>query len=169
MFLHSIQHFDSIKWKKRLTKLVKRSPKECGRNATSATVMAAATEKYIRSKPPTEIATEDLTASQFAHITGMNTRRSEPSLTSDDESDDDLLLTASTTYTPPQSMQIWDSHFWKETGTTCLTRELSEGVKVPSMIQKGRFKIVWGRDDNEPIVAPAPHVVEWKRKRACST
>ncbi|KAI8985268.1 hypothetical protein BDB01DRAFT_850306 [Pilobolus umbonatus] len=158
--------FDSLKWKKRLHKLLPHNnhnqDHKSNWNVTSATVLAAATEKFIRSKP-TVIHSEDLTASQFAQLTGIHTRRSTYSMDSLDISSDDDS-TKST-----QSVNIWDSNFWKDHPLS-LTRELSEpgGRKVPSMIQKGRFKIVWGQDDNEPIVAPETHVVEWKRKRTCT-
>ncbi|KAG0175233.1 hypothetical protein DFQ28_002093 [Apophysomyces sp. BC1034] len=43
----------------------------------------------------------------------------------------------------------------------------------PSIIQKGRFKIVIGQDDDltidKPIITPEKHCVEWKRKRSCTT
>ncbi|CAO3637069.1 unnamed protein product [Mucor hiemalis] len=230
----TIQHFDSVKWKKRLIKFSHKLQRshhnhQRDRNAsmpTSATVLAAATEKFIR-HTPTEIAihSEDLTASQFANMTGIKTKRNSiNSFTPDkyededdeDSDEDDRDYYYSTTSVSSSSkqpcqpiMRIWDSHFWQDsaaavghrkslpvtsaelsssiTSTTSMQeiaskaatevnshpmcRHASEpgGNKVPSMIQKGRFKIVWGNDDSLPITAPTSHCVEWKRKRAGSS
>lgn len=260
----TIQHFDSVKWKKRLIKLSHKLHRshhnhQHHRNAnssttmptTSATALAAATEKFIR-HTPSEIVihSEDLTASQFANMTGIKTKRNslypshynsdryeddddEEELDSDEDDEDSRDYYYSTTSVSSSSkqpyqpiMRIWDSHFWQDGNapaqhrkslpvtstelsaataatagasnrsmpsaasmgelstiastkpTTALTsqplcRHASEpgGNKVPSMIQKGRFKIVWGNDDEEtlPVVAPTSHCVEWKRKRAGSS
>lgn len=219
----SLQYFDSIKWKKRLGKLshkLQRSQNNQHWNANicSATVMAAATEKFIRQNKPVtpasqeiEIHSEDLTASQFAHLTGIKTKRdSAQSIYSDDfsdtdsEEDEDEDSYFSTQRTAksyqPTSRRIWDSHFWqdsrkslpnttttttssisfKETSTVpaldtqplCRNKSEPGGSRVPSTVQKGRFKIVWGHEEQEeigkPLVAPTTNCVEWKRKRANS-
>lgn len=224
LYKSSIQS-NSNKWKKRLINLSHKLQRSNNHwNASfSATAMAAATEKFIRhSTPPTTnnsseiiIHSEDLTASQFANLTGIKTsytqtyedseddEEDEEDDDEEDEDDDDSrdYYTSSLSSCHPkstQSMRIWDSHFWKDTklpssasmkdltSTTTATtiaadekliltsqplaRHTSEpgGQRVPSMIQKGRFKIVWGGDDNEPITHPVPQCVEWKRKRAGS-
>jgi hypothetical protein len=165
--------------------------------------MAAATEKFIKNKTATpashqeiEVHSEDLTASQFAHLTGIKTKRNTANSfystdfsDSDSDSDtdeDEYFSTQRTTKSyQPTSRSIWDSHFWqdgrkslpntatKEKPTITsqpLSRNSSEpgGSRVPSMVQKGRFKIVWGHEEQEQIVAPTSHCVEWKRKRASS-
>ncbi len=229
----TVHHFDSEKWKKRLINFSHKLHRSYNNNhhwnasstTTSATAMAAAKEKFIRhSSPPSSeivIHSEDLTASQFANLTGIKTKRNsiystsvptsdgylEEDSDSDEEDDEEYsrdyyyssTTSASSSYQP--TVRIWDSHFWQDhrkslptnistlTSTTSiqdistkaepikpiltsqpLCRHTSEpgGTKVPSMIQKGRFKIVWGNDDNEPISAPESHCVEWKRKRAGS-
>ncbi|KAI8886847.1 hypothetical protein K501DRAFT_243455 [Backusella circina FSU 941] len=198
---NTLNHFDSIKWKKRLSNLshkLQRSNKNHW-NASSATVLAAATEKYIRHEDT--ICSEDLTASQFANLTGINRKsQSLQSLVLDDDSDDDdedepqEYDDVDIEHSKPV-MRIWDSHFWQDNrvpqskqlesssnnnkkptsiliSSQPLGRQLSEpgGKRIPSMIQKGRFKIVWGADDdNEPVAAPESHCLEWKRKRASTS
>lgn len=241
----TIHHFDAVKWKKRLIKLSHKLHRLHNNNnnhhhwnaTSSATVMAAAKEKFIRHSSPTSsdivIHSEDLTASQFANLTGINSKSKrnsiysnqcspdydEEEMDSDEDEDDDedsrdyyYYSTASLPSSSnnnrqhqPATMRIWDSHFWQDNShqrkslptnipsitltsatsmnniaTTSskpltsqpLSRHVSEpgGARVPSMIQKGRFKIVWGNDDDtEPITAPESHCVEWKRKRAGSS
>jgi hypothetical protein len=187
----TLNHFDSIKWKKRLSNLslkLQRSNKNHW-NASSATVLAAATEKYIRHEDT--ICSEDLTASQFANLTGINRKsQSLQSLVLDDDSEDeeDEPHEYDDNVEHKPVMRIWDSHFWHDErepkhietkkpnaaahiiSSQPLGRQLSEpgGKRVPSMIQKGRFKIVWG-DDDEPVSAPESHCLEWKRKRASTS
>lgn len=220
----TLHHFDSVKWKRRFFNLshkLHRSNNNHWNAASSATAMAAATEKYIRHRKnsPTDtseiaIHSEDLTASQFANLTGIKTKKNPVYYSSssagemyveeedsDEEDDEDSrdFYTASVSSSHKQNnqpaMKIWDSHFWQDNNqrkslpsiplntsvsmneiaseklcSQPLSRHISEpgGARVPSMIQKGRFKIVWGGDDNEPIVRPESHCVEWKRKRASS-
>lgn len=222
----TLHHFDSVKWKRRFFNLshkLHRTNNSHWNAASSATAMAAATEKYIRHTKITPTGTseivihsEDLTASQFANLTGIKTKRNpvyysssaagdmyvEDEDSDEDEDDEDSrdFYTASVSSYKQNNqpvMKIWDSHFWQDNNqrkslpsiplTTSssmkeiasekielcsqpLSRHISEpgGARVPSMIQKGRFKIVWGGDDNEPIVRPESHCVEWKRKRASS-
>ncbi|KAI8047677.1 uncharacterized protein B0P05DRAFT_576241 [Gilbertella persicaria] len=133
--------------------------------------MAAATEKFIRNTPDI-IHSEDLTASQFAHLTGINTKRN--SLYSIDESesesdmeDDCYYSTTNSALTHDTAIQIWDSQFWNQ-GKHAI---ISPAEKMPSMIQKGRFKIVWGQIDDDTVTYIQPSTircVEWKRKRASS-
>ncbi|KAI8636297.1 hypothetical protein BD408DRAFT_426390 [Parasitella parasitica] len=125
----TLQYFDPAKWK---TKLHKISDKlHLGghswnvKGSKSATTLAAATEKYIRTKS-TEIAihSEDLTASQFADLTGIKTKRNSlqsiysDDSDSDDDSECDYYTTMASSLTSgnnrhSSSMQIWDSHFWQ--------------------------------------------------------
>jgi hypothetical protein len=207
----SLHYFDSIKWKKRLSRLSNKLHRSQHWNATntySATVMAAATEKFIRqnkSATPAsqeiEIHSEDLTASQFAHLTGIKTKRnnaqqsiystdfSDSDSDTDEEEEDDYFSTQRTAKSyQPTSRRIWDSHFWQDgrkslPNTTkssslkeiaqplCRNKSEPGGSRVPSMVQKGRFKIVWGHEQEEESAKPiitATNCVEWKRKRACS-
>ncbi|KAI8083749.1 hypothetical protein BDF21DRAFT_416527 [Thamnidium elegans] len=224
MLYNTINQSNSTKWKKRLINLSHKLHLSNNHNnhwnasSSSATAMAAATEKFIRHSTPATseilIHSEDLTASQFANLTGIKTKRasfytSTPGDMSvdedesdesddDDESDDEeenahdfytASLSSSSHHKHQPAMKIWDSHFWKNDKNLAssaslkdisstekiissqpLSRHTSEpgGQRVPSMIQKGRFKIVWGGDDNEPITPIAPQCVEWKRKRASS-
>ena len=222
----TIHHFDAIKWKRRLINFSNKLNRSHSANhhwnacGTSATAMAAATEKVIRHHTdPSEIVihSEDLTASQFANMTGIKTKRNsiysssppdfveEDDMDSDD-SDDDYSRDYYNSYYSISSSHnnnnkhhapatIWDSHFWQDrksaptttsvsmkaiashaNNTPCsqpLSRQTSEpgGTKVPSMVQKGRFKIVWGNDDSTTNSEPVrpPNCVEWKRKRAGSS
>jgi hypothetical protein len=209
----SLNYFDSIKWKKRLHKISHKLHRSHNNNHwnvksfQSATALAAATEKYIRAES-TEIAihSEDLTASQFANLTGIKTKRNSShsiysreyidSDSEDDSEDEYYSTTATSTNCSNTSMRIWDSHFWQNgrkslptiitppltkstslnqvsvtTPTTTnltsqpLVRNLSEPAKN-SCVQKGRFKIIWGQDDNTEI--KPVQCVEWKRKRTSS-
>lgn len=219
----SLHYFDSIKWKKRLHKISHKLHRSHNNNhwnvksSQSATVLAAATEKYARTES-TKIAihSEDLTASQFANLTGIKTKRNSShsiysreyiDSDSEDDSEDEYYSTTTTsTNYNTTSMRIWDSHFWQDgrkslptitttpltksaslnqvstaaTTTTAaaaitpitnnltsqpLVRNRSEPAKS-SCVQKGRFKIVWGQDDNTEI--KPIQCVEWKRKRASS-
>lgn len=213
MLYNTVNQSNSTKWKKRLLNLshkLHRSNNHWNAASSSATAMAAATEKFIRHSTPATseiiIHSEDLTASQFANLTGIKTKRASLYYTStpgdmsvdedesdDDEEDDDFYTSSlSSSHKHQPAMKIWDSHFWKDASSSTklassaslkdissteklissqpLSRHTSEpgGQRVPSMIQKGRFKIVWGGDDNEPITPTAPQCVEWKRKRASS-
>jgi hypothetical protein len=214
MLYSTVSQSNSTKWKKRLINLSHKLHRSNNHNnhwnaSSSATAMAAATEKFIRHSTPAtseiRIHSEDLTASQFANLTGIKTKRasfytSTPGDMSvdEDESDEEDEEDARDFYTSSLSsshkhqsaMKIWDSHFWKDANnknlasssslkdvslknisSQPLSRHTSEpgGQRVPSMIQKGRFKIVWGGDDNEPITPTAPQCVEWKRKRSSSS
>lgn len=150
----------------------------------SPTALAAATEKFIR-HTPAQVNCEDLTAKEFAELTGIKIKM-----------DDDCI----TTTTPPlqktvdsnsyerkcYSMpRIWDSDFWHQSGggsslfsacssstatTTCPPCECSSlrRNRGPSIITKGRFKIVLGQDDEHDESQETQmscDVVEWKRKR----
>ncbi|KAI8367075.1 hypothetical protein BD560DRAFT_400027 [Blakeslea trispora] len=117
------------------------------------TTMAAATEKFIRNSSTHDIHTEDLTASQFASLTGIHHRTSIDS-ESDSDSDSDLEDILSI-HSNQQDIQIWDTQFWQSTAK-------------PNMIQKGRFMIVWGHVDHELTVQPVMRCIEWKRKRKSS-
>jgi hypothetical protein len=254
----TLHHFDSAKWKKRLFNISHKLHRSHNNNhwnaaATSATAMAAATEKFVRHSSPTTtynhhqtapssprprsddiaIHSEDLTASQFANLTGIKTKRNsqqhsiyyptsdvyEESSSDDEDYDDDEeedprdYYYSSTTsaasssnrhsHQHPAAMRIWDSHFWQDgrkslpipilTSTTSM-KELAAGpsnkitsqplsthisepgrfmrAPAPSVVQKGRFKIVWGGQEEdsqqEPIIKHEPHCVEWKRKRVGS-
>ncbi|ORE04346.1 hypothetical protein BCV72DRAFT_231714 [Rhizopus microsporus var. microsporus] len=170
---NSTSYFDTTKWKKKLTIPLKRHRNNVHWNG-SATAKAAATEKFIR-RNKQEVLSEDLTASQFANITGIKKtkRYEEEAHLSDDDAD-------STTTSASQPLSIWDSHFWHndrqtETSITSsasqpcissltslpLTRHKSE----PGVIQKGRFKITWGMDDESAMITPEINCVEWKRKK----
>ncbi|KAK4513576.1 Acetoacetate-CoA ligase [Mucor velutinosus] len=131
----SLHYFDSIKWKKRLHKISDKLHRSHNsslwnvKSSKSATALAAATEKYIRTES-TEIAihSEDLTASQFANLTGIKTKRNSTTHSiyssddiysdSEDDSEDDYYSTMATSTksgsgaTP--AMKIWDSHFWQD-------------------------------------------------------
>ncbi|GAA5814006.1 hypothetical protein MFLAVUS_007496 [Mucor flavus] len=215
MLYNTVNQSNSTKWKKRLINLSHKLHRSNNHNnhwnaaSSSATAMAAATEKFIRHSTPATseiiIYSEDLTASQFANLTGIKTKRAsfytsspgdmsvDEDESDDDEEDDDFYTSSLSSFHKHQpAMKIWDSHFWKDASSSTklassaslkdissteklissqpLSRHTSEpgGQRVPSMIQKGRFKIVWGGDDNEPIIPTAPQCVEWKRKRASS-
>ncbi|CEP20031.1 hypothetical protein [Parasitella parasitica] len=127
----TLQYFDPAKWKTKLHKIsdkLHRGTHSWNVKASqSPTVLAAATEKYIRTKP-TEISinSEDLTASQFANLTGIKTNRNSlQSIYSSDyaysDSDDDsecgyytTMASSSTSGNRRDSMHIWDSHFWHD-------------------------------------------------------
>ncbi|KAI7897801.1 uncharacterized protein BX663DRAFT_490625 [Cokeromyces recurvatus] len=158
--------------------------------------MAAATEKFIRkSSYDTTIHSEDLTASQFAHLTGIDRKRAtsiccSSSTTDDDDSDD--LESDDDGYSSPHhystvgpTVCIWDDHFWQNANNKTLPFPTKEEIvknecitRTPTChsVQKGRFKIIWGQQQenyNEIVTVPAPSskCVEWKRKRAntCDT
>ncbi|KAI9251117.1 hypothetical protein EDC94DRAFT_622282 [Helicostylum pulchrum] len=219
MLYNTSNQSNSTKWKKRLINLSHKLHRSNNHNnhwnaSSSATAMAAATEKFIRHSTPVSseivIHSEDLTASQFADLTGIKTKRASLYTStpgdmsvdedeSDEEDDEDVrdfyTASLSSSHKHQPVMKIWDSHFWKDANndnnntklassaslkdisstektisSQPLSRHTSEpgGQRVPSMIQKGRFKIVWGGDDNEPVTPTAPQCVEWKRKRASS-
>ncbi|KAG2228981.1 hypothetical protein INT48_007272 [Thamnidium elegans] len=202
MLYNTINQSNSTKWKKRLINLSHKLHLSNNHNnhwnasSSSATAMAAATEKFIRHSTPATseilIHSEDLTASQFANLTGIKTKRASFYTSTPEENAHDFYtasLSSSSHHKHQPAMKIWDSHFWKNDKNLAssaslkdisstekiissqpLSRHTSEpgGQRVPSMIQKGRFKIVWGGDDNEPITPIAPQCVEWKRKRASS-
>ncbi|KAI9264785.1 hypothetical protein BY458DRAFT_476725 [Sporodiniella umbellata] len=154
-----MQCFDTNKWSKKI-KLPLKLQRTHKRNG-SAMVKAAATEKYVKRRGQAEMTCEDLTASQFADITGLK-KKSEMVESEDDRSD-----TTSTA-----SLTIWDSHFWQNnknhpTGLILPEPCMALEKNVSGAVQKGRFKIVWGMDP-EQTQANSPkqiHCVEWKRKK----
>ncbi|CAO3694080.1 unnamed protein product [Rhizopus stolonifer] len=168
------QYFDTSKWKRKLAFPLKlhRNHKRNG----SATVRAAATEKYVKRNSQPEITSEDLTASQFANITGIKKKRDDENICNKDESD-----YKSTSSNHPLS--IWDTHFWHNNNdrpkhlitssisepciSTCLSQPLSRNISQSGTIQKGRFKIIWGMDTEQTkvIITPQINCVEWKRKK----
>ncbi|KAL9551684.1 hypothetical protein MBANPS3_004136 [Mucor bainieri] len=129
----SLHYFDSIKWKKRLHKISDKLHRSHNnyhwnvKSSKSATALAAATEKFIRTES-TDIAiySEDLTASQFANLTGIKTKRNSTTHSiyssddiysdSEDDSEDDYYSTmaTSTKSGTTSAMKIWDSHFWQD-------------------------------------------------------
>ncbi|CAO3656202.1 unnamed protein product [Mucor fragilis] len=131
----SLQYFDSTKWKKRLHKISDKLHRSHNnyhwnvKSSKSATALAAATEKFIRTES-TEIAihSEDLTASQFANLTGIKTKRNSTSHSiyssdgiysdSEDDSEDEYYSTMATSTRSgggtTAAMKIWDSHFWQD-------------------------------------------------------
>ncbi|ORE12697.1 hypothetical protein BCV71DRAFT_252114 [Rhizopus microsporus] len=144
---NSTSYFDTTKWKKKLTIPLKRHRNNVHWNG-SATAKAAATEKFIRRNK--EVLSEDLTASQFANITGIKKtkRYEEEAHLSDDDAD-------STTTSASQPLLV------SSLTSLPLTRHKSE----PGVIQKGRFKITWGMDDESAMITPEINCVEWKRKK----
>ncbi|OBZ88898.1 hypothetical protein A0J61_03052 [Choanephora cucurbitarum] len=141
--------------------------------------MAAATEKFIRNHTTDMIHSEDLTASQFAYLTGIQTKRhpiESPMIESDSDSDseseleEDHLYSASImTHHSQQDIRIWDTRFWQYEPKQ-LTRHQSEPGVRPNVIQKGRFRIMWGSMDDDLTAhsQPAIRCIEWKRKRSQS-
>lgn len=129
----SLHYFDSIKWKKRLHKISNKLHRSHNnyhwnvKSTKSATALAAATEKFIRTES-TDIAihSEDLTASQFANLTGIKTKRNSTTHSiyssddiysdSEDDSEDDYYSTMATSTKSGTAsvMKIWDSHFWQD-------------------------------------------------------
>ncbi|KAF1801660.1 hypothetical protein V8B55DRAFT_1036529 [Mucor lusitanicus] len=130
----SLHYFDSIKWKKRLHKISDKLHRSHNnyhwnvKSTKSATALAAATEKFIRTES-TDIAihSEDLTASQFANLTGIKTKRNSTTHSiysnddiysdSEDDSEDDYYSTMATSTKSggaTSAMRIWDSHFWQD-------------------------------------------------------
>ncbi|CEP08836.1 hypothetical protein [Parasitella parasitica] len=62
-----------------------------------------------------------------------------------------------------------DTLFLSKLRSSCSTMD-SDGLTVPGVIQKGRFKIVVGQDDcSEPVTQHHHVVLEWKRKRSDSS
>ncbi|KAI9486250.1 MAG: hypothetical protein EXX96DRAFT_548286 [Benjaminiella poitrasii] len=217
--ISSYNYFDTFKWKKRLQKLSHKLHPSGSHDywqTASATTLAAATEKFIRKshKLDTDIVihSEDLTASQFAHLTGIDRTRKRASGSSsyyysssttdfedsDDSDSENGYHHYATTTVGPTAMCIWDYHFWQSAtcknlpiATPLVTKDekeathdsqLVENVKTRDnvitrtvtshSVQKGRFKIVWGQEDDDDSKtassAPSSHCVEWKRKRASS-
>ncbi|CAO0793437.1 unnamed protein product [Mucor circinelloides] len=152
----SLHYFDSIKWKKRLHKIsdkLHRSHNNYHWNvksaSKSATALAAATEKFIRTES-TDIAirSEDLTASQFANLTGIKTKRNSTTHSiyssdyiysdsdEDDSEDDDYsTMATSTNGTASTTMKIWDSHFWQDGRKSLPTIHTAPLVKSTSLNQ----------------------------------
>ncbi|KAG1148862.1 hypothetical protein G6F37_000540 [Rhizopus arrhizus] len=170
LYHNNPQCFDTNKWKRKFNFTLKLNRTHPHYRNGSATAKAAATEKFIRKNMKETIISEDLTASQFANLTGIKTKRDDEESSSDDDAD-------STSTSTSQPLTIWDSHFWLDRrfkhsipisqsqpciSSIPLTRHRSE----PTVIQKGRFKIIWGMDDNEPMVTTTKsNCVEWKRKK----
>ncbi|KAI8146573.1 hypothetical protein BJV82DRAFT_391398 [Fennellomyces sp. T-0311] len=136
----------SSRWRKGLA-LFQRNRNKCW----SAMTLAAATEKYVRHKSA-EVKCEDLTAREFAQLTGI--KIVDATVTSPS-----LVLNESTTLSTESqnTPNIWDSDFWQNH---------HHEPPNPRVIMKGRFKIMMGDDDNVATVAPTAQVVEWKRKRS---
>ncbi|GAN03677.1 hypothetical protein MAM1_0045c03132 [Mucor ambiguus] len=149
----SLHYFDSIKWKKRLHKISDKLHRSHNnhhwnvKSSKSATALAAATEKFIRTES-TDIAihSEDLTASQFANLTGIKTKRNSTTHSiyssddiysdSEDDSEDDYYSTmaTSTKSGTTSAMKIWDSHFWqdgrKSLPTSLITTPLTKSTSL---------------------------------------
>ncbi|GAA5815067.1 hypothetical protein MFLAVUS_008573 [Mucor flavus] len=181
---------NSSKWKKGLALL----SSKLQHKQRSPTTKAAATEKILRHNSTTTIIKcEDLTAKEFAQMAGIKIKE-EDFLTADDEP---MYLTTkstttyhqmtsiSTTLSTKSCHQIWDSDFWqsnqannnkktkpnKKTNNndTLFISQLRSSPPTLNTIQKGRFKIVVGQDDCEPVNQYQHVVLEWKRKRSDSS
>lgn len=155
----------------------------------SPTALAAATEKFIR-HTPAQVKCEDLTAKEFAELTGIKIKMDDNCITTNTP----LQQTVESDsyerkrYSMPR---IWDSDFWHQGSgagsslfsacssstatTTCPPCECSplRRSRGPSIITKGRFKIVLGQDDehdeSSQETQTSCEVVEWKRKRTHTT
>ncbi|KAI9494966.1 hypothetical protein BDB00DRAFT_816472 [Zychaea mexicana] len=153
--------------------------------------LAAATEKYVRHKSPPQVKCEDLTAREFAQLTGIkivDATCTSPPLEYSNETttlSNDSCTTTATTAQP----RIWDSDFWQQQGGQRRQQQQQQQPEHchhhhhhhheppnPRVIMKGRFKIMMGEDDEDrdsnnttasvPITNCARQVVEWKRKRS---
>ncbi|KAI9346682.1 hypothetical protein BD770DRAFT_309968, partial [Pilaira anomala] len=81
------------------------------------------------------------------------------------------MTSISTTLSTKSCHQIWDSDFWKTNNndTLFISQLRSSPPTLNTTIQKGRFKIVVGQDDCEPVNQYQSVVLEWKRKRSDSS
>lgn len=180
---------NSSKWKKGLALL----SSKLQHKDKSPTTKAAATEKVLRHNSKTTIIKcEDLTAKEFAQMAGIKIKE-------DDIIEDQMYLTTkttttfnnnqmtsiSTTLSTKSCHQIWDSDFWqcgesnkkpikktttnKNNNDTLFISQLRSSSTTINSIQKGRFKIVVGQDDCEPVNQYNHVVLEWKRKRSDSS
>lgn len=156
-------------------------------SSSSRMALAAATEKFVRHSPPEVIKCEDLTAKEFAQLTGIN-------LDANSSIQSHQITTRSAMSERPHP-RIWDSDFWhhpsspssssscsSSTSTSnlpslfsCMRTDSnsSSASRGPSIIRKGRFKIVVGQETEpvSPTTTKEEFVLEWKRKRAdsCAT
>lgn len=104
------------------------------------------------------------------------------------------MTSISTTLSTKSCHQIWDSDFWqtnepakkkkaptpkkptntahtkkKNNNDTLFISQLRSSSATINSVQKGRFKIVVGQDDCEPVNQYNHVVLEWKRKRSDSS
>ncbi|KAI9248244.1 hypothetical protein BDA99DRAFT_564857 [Phascolomyces articulosus] len=163
----------SSRWRKGLA-LFQKSRSKCW----SPMTLAAATEKYVRHKS-TEVKCEDLTAREFAQLTGIkiiDATVTSPPMASMNEVT--TLSADSTSSAACQRPHIWDSDFW-QCGQPQQEQEDQQEEQEhryhqhhhhhhnrhhhrhhhhhhrhhqppnPRVIMKGRFKIMMGEDDEE--------------------
>ncbi|KAG2222185.1 hypothetical protein INT45_007202 [Circinella minor] len=154
----------SSRWRKGLA-IFQKSRSKCW----SPMTLAAATEKYVRHKS-TEVKCEDLTAREFAQLTGIkivDATVTSPPITTMNET---TTLSSGSTTSISNRPRIWDTDFWQ-----CEQQQQQEEGQQqqhdrhhlhlhhryhhhhhhhhqppnPRVITKGRFKIMMGEDDEE--------------------
>ncbi|KAI8331482.1 hypothetical protein BC941DRAFT_438491 [Chlamydoabsidia padenii] len=156
-----------------------------------ATTLAAAHEKYIH-RQQHNIECENLTAKEFAQLTGIDLKEEEDddeeaayvSLPLDQPSSLLNTIRSSRTTASHKKPKIWDHDFWKQhppsllTTDCCSSSSSSSSLRrkstlgsvdrpCSSVFQKGRFQIVVGDyDEEDPIQPQPPPCLEWKRKRS---
>lgn len=162
-------------------------------SCSSPTTAAAATEKVLRQRVSPSVKCEDLTAREFAQMAGIKINLTTDSEETDSAYEEPLgtsqmtSLTSRTAFSSESRARacrrIWDSDFWQcdEATANCSISSSSnqdtlflaklrskpsqQNLTVPNVIQKGRFKIVVGQDDTEPVIHQQV-VLEWKRKKS---
>lgn len=188
---------NSSKWRKGLALLSSKLQHKDKPTAKAAATEKVLRHNASTTTTTTIIKCEDLTAKEFAQMAGIKIHKEEEEMLVEDAMylttktttySNHQMTSISTTLSTKSCHQIWDSDFWhddnenskkkkdkkitnkkKNNNDTLFISQLRSSSTTINSVQKGRFKIVVGQDDCEPVNQYNHVVLEWKRKRSNSS